>query len=196
MTRKKVGSLLIKIGLMLLIGALILYSYNLYDAYKANKRSQEILEEVMDGIDKSEEDKSYIENPDMPMPVKRINGRYYIGYLDIPKLKLSYPVGEEWNYPALRASPCRYEGSVYKDNLIICGHNYARFFGYLYRLSPGNKITFTDMNGNVFKYKVISLEQLKPTDVTAMSEGEWDLTLFTCTYSTRYRVTVRCQRIN
>lgn len=38
------------------------------------------------------------------------------------------------------------------------------------------------------------METLPETAVEEMRAGEWDLTLFTCTYDGRARVTVRCIR--
>ena len=38
------------------------------------------------------------------------------------------------------------------------------------------------------------VETLPETAVEEMRAGEWDLTLFTCTYDGRARVTVRCIR--
>lgn len=68
------------------------------------------------------------------MPVKTINGRDYIGVLSIPSLELELPVISQWDYPALKVAPCRYSGSLYQDNLIICAHNYASHFGKLKEL--------------------------------------------------------------
>ena len=42
--------------------------------------------------------------------------------------------------------------------------------------------------------KAYGLETLPETAVEEMRAGEWDLTLFTCTYDGRARVTVRCIR--
>ena len=57
---------------------------------------------------------------------------------------------------------------------------------------PGEIITFTDMDGNVFFYEVAEIEILDPYAKEEMLSGEWDLTLFTCTYGGQERVTVRC----
>ena len=38
----------------------------------------------------------------------------------------------------------------------------------------------------------VQVETLAPTAVDEMTGGDWDLTLFTCTYSGQARVTVRC----
>ena len=50
------------------------------------------------------------------------------------------------------------------------------------------------MDGKVWKYEVAAVDILAPTDVEDMTAGDYDLTLFTCTYGGKSRVTVRCQR--
>ena len=128
------------------------------------------------------------------MPVETIDGKEYIGVLSIPSLGLELPVLAQWNYPDLKTAPCRYAGSLYQDNLIICAHNYDAHFGRLKTLQTGDEVTFVDMDENVVVYKVVEMEILKPTNIEEMEAGDWDLTLFTCTKGGRTRVTVRCVR--
>lgn len=104
------------------------------------------------------------------------------------------PVISSWDYPGLRVAPCRYTGSAYTDDLVIAAHNYASHFGRLRELSQGDSIRFTDTDGNVFDYVVSELEILEPYAVSQMTEGDWDLTLFTCTPGGQHRVTLRCNR--
>ena len=134
-------------------------------------------------------------NPEMEMPAVRIDDREYIGVLSIPALGRELPVISSWDYPGLRVAPCRYTGSAYTDDLVIAAHNYASHFGRLRELSQGDSIRFTDTDGNVFDYVVSELEILEPYAVSQMTEGDWDLTLFTCTPGGQYRVTLRCNRI-
>ncbi len=136
----------------------------------------------------------YIRNPEMEMPETEIEGNLYIGTLEIPALDVEIPVMSTWSYPQLRIAPCRYQGSAYLDNLIICAHNYDVHFGGLKHLEPGDAIAFTDAEGNVFSYQVETTEILEPTDIEKMESGGWDLTLFTCTIGGEYRVTVRCEK--
>ena len=51
------------------------------------------------------------------------------------------------------------------------------------------------MEDNDFEYEVVSLEILNPEDVEPMEEGDWDLTLFTCTIGGQTRVTIRLERV-
>ena len=50
----------------------------------------------------------------MPMPEETIDGRSYIGVLEIPSLSLQLPVIGSWSYAELREAPCRYAGSAYQ----------------------------------------------------------------------------------
>lgn len=135
---------------------------------------------------------AFVRYPDMEMPTKEIDGETYIGVVEIPSLELSLPVMSDWSYPQLKKAPCRYVGSVYSHDVVICGHNYDRHFGRLKELIPGDEVRFTDMDGNVFRYSVCAVEQLAKTAVEEMQTGDWDLTLFTCTKGGVMRVTVRC----
>ncbi len=137
----------------------------------------------------------YVLNPEMDMPVLEIDGNLCIGILEIPSQSLILPVISEWSYPSLTLSPCRFSGSAYLDSMIILAHNYPRHFGALKELSQGDEIIFTDAAGNVFLYTVSELQQLGPMDIDGLNDGEWDLTLLTCTVGGQSRVTVRCSRV-
>ena len=102
----------------------------------------------------------------------------------------------QWSYPRLKIAPCRYSGSVYRDDLIVAAHNYFTHFGRLRELRLGERILFTDMEENTVTYEVSCLETLMPTETEQMESGDWDLTLFTCTLGGQSRVTVRCVRID
>lgn len=134
----------------------------------------------------------YVRNPDMEMPIETLDGVEYVGLLAIPALDLELPIINRWSYDALEDAPCRFSGTAYRGNLILCGHNYASHFGNLKELSIGDSLSFTDMDGNVFYYEVAELETLQPTETERLQSGDWPLSLFTCTYGGRTRFTVRC----
>lgn len=135
----------------------------------------------------------YILDPNRAMPEIEIGGYRYIGYLEVPSLGIDQPVQSEWSYPNLQVSACRYAGSVYQNNMVVCGHNYFPGFGLLLNVTAGDLVRFTDVDGNVFDYEIAGVELLAPEDTEEMTESGWDLTLFTCTMSTASRVTVRCR---
>ena len=211
-SRKQEGLLLITIGLLLIAAALFLVSYNLYDELRAEQSARQAVTQLdaylpAEAAPEAPSDSTgdqeplvsdertvipdYVLSPNMEMPVETINGIDFIGVLRIPALELELPIISEWNYPNLKTAPCRYSGSAYLNNLIICGHNYTSHFGTLKNLWEGDIATFTDMDGNVFTYKMVERETLLPTSIDAMESGEWDLTLFTCTVGGQSRVTIR-----
>lgn len=210
--RKQRGLLSITVGLLLIAAALFLASYNLYDELRAEQAARQVINKL-DAYFPSEtapeastnpagdqeplvsDERTvipdYVLYPNMEMSVETINGIDFIGVLRIPTLELELPVISEWNYPNLKSAPCRYSGSAYLNNLILCGHNYASHFGSLKTLSEDDIATFTDIDGNVFIYKMVERETLNPTDIEGMESGNWDLTLFTCTVGGQSRVTIR-----
>lgn len=195
-------------GLLLIAAALLLTGFNLWDERRATDSAGKVLQELDSICPEEPQSESpetaepgevaipdYILDPSREMPAVEIDGSVYIGVLALPSLKLELPVMETWSYPNLRIAPCRYSGSVYQDDMIIAAHNYRTHFGHLKELGTGDEVRFTDMEGNVFRYTVAELETLGKYDVDDMKSGDWDLTLFTCTYGGQSRVTVRCQRM-
>lgn len=127
--------------------------------------------------------------------VIRIQGRKYIGYLRFPDQNMELPVLADWSYRNLRAAPARFSGSVPAGRLVIAGHNTRAHFHILHSLRPGDEIRFRDASGGETRFRVDKLETLRATEVSAMTSGSWDLTLFTCTYGGRARLAVRCKSV-
>ena len=199
--KRKAGKLLMTIGLLLIAAAFLLMVYNIWESKKAENMSEEILNQIKDGQDENvssddaDEKPLYEIYPDMEMPVLTIDGVDYIGILIVPSLGLELPVAGNWSYPNLRRSPCRYKGSAYSNDMIIAGHNYSRHFGGLKNLAIGEEISFRDVDGHIFQYQVDDIETIPGTAVEDMHAGEWDMTLFTCTYGGKSRVTIRCRKL-
>ncbi len=193
MNSKKSGILLVCIGIALILASVGLICANVREDRKAQASVERILAQFP--VSKAGGAVSaYLPDPDRAMPVEEIGGNGYIGRLFIPSLELELPVMDDWDYRRMKTAPCRYAGTAYQNNLVICAHNYASHFGRLKNLLPGDTVLFTDMDGNAFVYKVIETENLPPAAVEEMKNGSGDLTLFTCTVSGRARVAVRCRR--
>lgn len=206
--RGKGGTLLIALGLTLLLAAAGLVGWNLYEGHRAQQSSTQLVQQLQSvlpaptPVTKPEpsvpgaevEIPDYILNPRMDMPEVEIDGRAYIGTLELPTLGLEFPIISHWSYGGLRVSPCRYTGSAYTDDLVLAAHNYNSHFGRLKNLQPGDSILFTDADGNQFSYTVAAKETLQPTAVEEMTDSGYPLTLFTCTLGGSYRVTIRCEK--
>jgi len=205
--RNKVGAVFMLLGTVLVLAALSLFLWNQRENEAAGESAQKILPQIVEEIRKKAESPEITEEgeegtesaeiyPDPYDPAMReveIDGNFYVGYLSIPTLGLDLPVMSGWGYTQLRISPCRYAGSTRTGDLVVCAHNYDRHFGPIRNLVSGDEVYFTDMDGEVWQYAVETVDILAPTDVDGMLAGEYDLTLFTCTYGGQSRVTARCR---
>lgn len=215
---KRKGSVLITLGLLLMAAALLLTVYNLYERQRAERfasRAAAQLENLLPApvLGENEEEGTaspepsatslpdseteipdYILNPNMEMPVETVDNVDYVGLLQIPALELELPIISQWSDALLKKAPCRYSGSVYNGSLILAGHNYTSHFGKLRKLHTGDSVTFTDMDGNVFRFSVAEMEVLQGNDLEGMENSDYPLTLFTCTAGRQSRITIRCQK--
>lgn len=139
---------------------------------------------------------SDVYEPSTEMAEVEMDGYAYIGYISMPSLDLELPIMSEWDYKRLKVAPCRYTGSVNGDDLVLLAHNYTKHFGKIRRLTAGDIVSFTDVDGVTTHYEVISLVTLQPTDVEKVTASGYDLTLFTCTYGGSTRVTVYCDKLS
>ena len=199
-------------GIVCVLAALSLFTYNKIASSNAAKFSEKIVAQLQspavrekavrptENLDPDKPDDSndatvYYPSNDSVMQYVIIDEYAYIGYISIPSLRLNLPVMSEWSYDNLNLSPCRYSGSPSTDDFVIAAHNYSSHFGFISSLSEGDTVSFIDVEGNQTDYSVEHIDTLSPTAVEDMTAGEYDLTLFTCTYSGQARITVRLNRI-
>ena len=227
--KRGAGLFLVLLGTLLIAAALTLVFYNILDGNRAAQASQEILEKMdalkngEDGSDGGEnaeegetETEAETETPkearrkgmsllDMVMPMVNIDGYNYIGTLLMPSLNLKLPVMASWDYDRLKISPCRYSGSYYTDDLVICAHNYQRHFSPIKGIAIGAEVIFINVEDEAIHYIVSNRETIEPTAIDQMVENlnnskeegvgqDWDLTLFTCNTGGQTRCAVRCIR--
>ena len=186
-------------GIALICSAVILTAYNIHEDYNAAEAASSVLKEFDDVMKSNAENAlpagisgEIIISPDTPMPTITIKGKEYIGTIRIPTLSLELPVAKDWDYTQMKTSPCRYSGSAYSNDMVICAHNFSTHFRNIKNLHSGDTIIFTDAVGNEFYYGVDKVETLAPTAISEMLSPDYDLSLFTCTYGGSARVTVRC----
>lgn len=185
------------IGTALLSCALGLSAYNVWEAEKERASSEAAMRKISEfraGEQSFEQTPDYILNPQMEMPVVQIDGLDYVSSLEIPKLNLTLPVLSEYVFENLKIAPCRYSGSAYLDDLVICAHNSGSHFGELKNMAPEDTLRLTDMDGNVFSYIVREVTVIAPDQVEEFTQSGYALTLFTCTISGADRVVVRCEK--
>lgn len=206
MKSKQIGRFFILLGIFMLVSAAAIVAYNINENKQSMAQANSVLDEIKKQIPditepKPDEDSSFIPSQlpqDIPATVINFEGKPYIGIISIPSLGIELPVINEWNYENLKIAPCRYYGSLEENNIIIAAHNYSSFFQGLDKLNSGDRIIFYDFDGKVHKYEVCETDLIggySPELMTA-DQNSWDLTLFTCNWSGRSRVTVRAAEID
>lgn len=187
-------------AVLLLVCAGVLLFYNSSESNRVEEKNIETVTELENILEQqineqNTAENNNVENNNVIIPNRtsiNINGQEYIGIVYIPILNnLAVPVINKCTEQNLKVSVCKYSGSIQESNLVIAGHNYKSSFGKLSSLSVGNIAYFKDVNGNVYKYHCKSIETLSPKSVEEMTTGDWDLTLFTCTYNGANRVAYR-----
>lgn len=202
MAKNRLGKALIILGAVLLFAALSLVLWNNYESSRAEKSANQALSNLLDKmpektINSNDSDaqkiNEYLSEDDSYVPTIEVDGKLYIGVVYIPSIKTELPVMKDWSYENLNIAPCRYYGSIKHENLIIAAHNYTSFFDKINKLSPGDEIIFVTADGISYEYEVTQSELIDGGNSFLMRDNQdnWDLTLFTCTWSGYSRVTVR-----
>ncbi len=119
------------------------------------------------------------------------DGRDYYGILEIPELEMSIPVLAGYSEADLKTMPCVYYGCRENNDLVISGHNYNTQFGEINHVNGTITAKLTQLDGSVSYYVSTGMESLNPDQVDEMVSGDWDMTLFTCSFSGDKRVAVR-----
>ena len=210
--KSKVGIFCIVIGVLLLVGAAVLAMFNMRQDAAARDSAAAVMSQLVQQIRDNTADEPTIPEGDvvpgleLQIPVDllteadkkmtevEIDGYAYIGYLSIPAVSLELPIMSTWSYPQLKLSPCRYTGTLRGEDLVLMAHNYNNHFGRISQLIVGDSVSFTDMDGNTTRYTVVGTDILDPNAVEVVTAGDFDLTLFTCTYGGSNRVTVYCDK--
>jgi len=197
------GKVLMLLGVVLLLGAAGLYGYNQWIDYRAGQESEaavitlveEIQTQQVEILEVSKERETEEGISEEILKVAELDGAYYMGVLTIPALEKILPIQSDWSEAKLKNTPCRYSGSVEEGELVIAGHNYKKHFTGLSKLTQGDSVVFTDLEGNQTFYEVREIYTVAATDIEGMINSGYDLSLFTCNYGGKARVTVRCAQV-
>ena len=120
-----------------------------------------------------------------------------MGKIEIPKIKLEYPVLERATKSSLEASVGILTGPGLNQigNTVIVGHNYRNgtFFSRNKELKNGDEIYITDTSGNRIKYTIYNIYNTSSDDadyITRDTAGKREISLSTCTDDSKYRLII------
>lgn len=199
------------VGALMILFSAYAYAKNKLADVRNREHADKITAQIRDDIKKvSDDDKnvtddkkaddlsadSAYEKPQEEASAIEIDGAYYSGIIEIPKISVTLPVANFFSYPQMDYSLCLYMGSFEDCDAVVCGHNTDRFLWDLKSVYDGDEIIFTDVSGQMQKYTVVSAEYIGGTEVDKLTQfpEQWDLTLFTCDYSGYQRYVVRCRK--
>ena len=196
MSARRIGVLLLTVGVVSIVSSGMYWLNNSSEESEAGGFSQHTARAFVESMESTGAGADVQSALDGRIRYLMIDGTAYIGILNIPSLNLNLPVNATWSYPALRQTPCRYSGSIEDNSLVIAAHSYRTHFGNIGSLALGELMTLTDAEGVERQYEVVKTEVVAPTSVDEVMHSEYDLTLFSCTYSGQSRVVVRCMLVS
>lgn len=122
-------------------------------------------------------------------------GFVMVGYIEIPKTGIKYPVLEEVTKKSIETSVAILYGPGLNKvgNTVIVGHNYRNglFFSNNKKIAVGDKIYITDLSGNKVTYIVYNTYETTPEDsdyMTRDTNGAMEISLSTCTDDSSGRI--------
>lgn len=125
---------------------------------------------------------------------------FVIGSIEIPSIKINYPILSDSNDEFLKIAPCRFYGSYPNEigNLCIAAHNYDdnRFFSNLYKLNIGDIINIYDSNNLLVTYYIYDKYEIDKNNTSCTSQEtnkKREITLVTCNNINGNRLIVKAK---
>ncbi len=195
-SKKYINFLLIAIIIILIVFVSIYY----INQKNIQKKREEMLNDLINNIEKSNEKTEKSDEQEQPQeeiatPTEEelketkdsIDNYTTIGILEIPSLKIKYPIISETTNKALKISVAKYWGANPNEvgNMVIVGHNYNNYYmlSKLPNIQIGDEIKITDNSGNTLSYKVYETNVIDPynNDCTSqLTDGKIEVTVITC----------------
>ena len=175
MKKERLQRISVIVGVVLLVCAiltLVLWNWNISHSEKQSasyvSTLQALLPAPRDAIPEPRRDNT--------MAVLPIDGTDFVGILEMPRYGLALPVGADWGNTY--QFPCRFSGSIYDGSLQVGATTQKGQFDFYRELSVGDRILYTDMEGNRYTYEITSLRYESHADQTALQRVDASFTLF------------------
>ena len=175
--------------LIILILAAIIVGIMIFNKYYKEIKNEEQLSEVVTSIEETEKEKSYT-----------CKGYDVIGIIEIPKIKIKYPILSKTTEESMLVSVTKFWGPGVNEigNVTIAGHNNfsGTMFGKTKQLEKNDIIKLTDLKNNTIEYKVFDKYSIDPNDVScveSVEKGTREVTLLTCTKGHKERLIIKAR---
>ena len=130
-------------------------------------------------------------------------GYNVVGTIEIPSIKLKYPILEKLTAKSLKVSVVLLytaQGLNNPGNTVIIGHNYRNgtMFSNVDKLKNGDIINITDNTGKKVKYKIYNIFRASGSEseyITRNTGGKREISLSTCTDDSKARTIVLAKEV-
>ena len=180
--------------LIILILAAIIVGIMIFNKYYKEMKNEEQLSEVVTSIENEKEEKE---------KKHTYKGYDVIGIIEIPKIKIKYPILSKTTEESMLVSVTKFWGPNVNEigNITIAGHNNfsGTMFGKTKQLEKNDIIKLTDLKNNTLEYKVFDKYSIDPNDVScveSVEEGTREVTLLTCTKGHKERLIIKAREDN
>jgi len=127
----------------------------------------------------------------------------YKGYdvcakIEIPSISVEAYILSEFSNKALKVSCTKFWGVEpnQEGNFCVAGHNYKNMFYGVKKLQIGDTFFITDNEVGKVEYEIFIIDKVVPENVEcldAVTVGEKEVTLITCTTDSKYRIIVKAR---
>ncbi len=189
--RSKLQIFLMALGVAFVVAALGVISFNVFVTLDAGNKAETAYEQV----------KKQMGNATAVGTVSRtevasvsVDGVSYVGTLDISALDLKVPVeSQAYDEEGSGLLAFRYTGSTAENNLVL-GLYTGDFVKGLSQAADGDEVVFTDVNGIVHTYEVVTIETIAGDNFDALEKTskDWQLSLYSSTFGQGERTVLRC----
>lgn len=173
--KKQTNQLCVLLGICLLVVAALVLIFWQWGIHKAQQEATKNVQTIRTLIPEAQ-GAVLEERQDNAMSVLSINGKDFVGILEIPKFGSSLPVCANWG--EVSQHPCRLSGSVYDRTMQIGTTSQKGQCDFYRDVSVGDFVFFTDMEGNRFSYEITDIRYEKHADQTTLQQEDAALTLF------------------
>lgn len=220
----KVLTVILIIIIVAVIGLLAYLGYDYYTKYRINKDSEDAVDAFIEEVTVEQpEGGNVTENTTTQNDISTNNntittdnistssttnkkrtykGFNMLGTIEIPKTGIKYTILEKVTKKSLETSVAVIwpeQATLNKPgNVVIVGHNYRNgvFFSNNKKLSNGDKIYITDLEGKRIAYTIYKIFEATDTDTSFYNrdtDGKREITLSTCTDNSLARLIIQAR---
>ena len=181
--------------LIILILAAMIVGIMIFNKYYKERKNEEQLSEVVRSMEDEKDNKKEKK--------RTYKGYDVIGIIEIPKIKIKYPILSKTTEESMLVSVTKFWGPNVNEigNITIAGHNNfsGTMFGKTKQLEKNDIIKLTDLNNKIIEYKVFDKYSIDPNDVScveSIEKGTREVTLLTCTKGHKERLIIKAREDN